>query len=207
MTDTNLSRRRLLASMPAAAAVMAPAAAGALGGRPTGDDAELIALGRKLEPLVVEIKAARAIDRQHLNDFNARLAALGLKDESEYEDHDAWWAERVRLIHANEEALRDEANRPSDHRDWDDLHDDLFALTDDILAIRPTTLEGFTIQVLAIITAHDDLCDEDVTWSCLTGWWHFSKTCADSRARRYRRPGRAILALLRRHCGGGAAGD
>ncbi len=35
-TDTNLSRRRLLASMPAAAAAMAPAAASALTGLPTG---------------------------------------------------------------------------------------------------------------------------------------------------------------------------
>jgi hypothetical protein len=37
-TDTNLSRRRLLARIPAVVATMAPAAASALSGLPTGDD-------------------------------------------------------------------------------------------------------------------------------------------------------------------------
>jgi hypothetical protein len=36
----------------------------------------------------------------------------------------------------------------------------LASVLDDILAIQPTTLEGFAVQVLAIVTAHDDLCDE-----------------------------------------------
>jgi hypothetical protein len=30
-----------------------------------------------------------------------------------------------------------------------------------ILAIQPTTVEGLAVQLLAIVTAHDDLCDED----------------------------------------------
>jgi hypothetical protein len=41
------------------------------------------------------------------------------------------------------------------------MHDELLAVLDEILDIQPTTLEGFAVQVLAIITAHDDLCEED----------------------------------------------
>jgi hypothetical protein len=37
----------------------------------------------------------------------------------------------------------------------------LDALQDEILVIRPTTVPGLAVQVLAIVTAYDDLCDEE----------------------------------------------
>jgi hypothetical protein len=139
-TDTNLSRRKLLATMPAVAAAMAPVAATALSGLPTGGDAELLALGRKLEPLVAEINAARALDQAAQDKFEVKMASLGLKDESEYADHDAWFHERVRLIDENRERLHEVDDDDDDHRPWDDLHDDLSDLLDEILAPRPTTM-------------------------------------------------------------------
>lgn len=155
-TDTNLSRRRLLAnSLPAAAAVaaMAPAAASALCRMPADDDAELLALGEQLKPLAAELEAARKIDRQRLADFDGRLAALGLKDESQYPDG-TYILERYRLA----QMLPDDDDV---ELDFDRMHDGVFALLDQILDIQPTTVEGFAVQVLAIVTAHDDLCDED----------------------------------------------
>src|SRR5882672_10742885 len=100
MNAKKLSRRSLLASMPAVAATMAPVAATALCRLPA--DAELLALGRKLEPLAAEMMAARAIDERHQEEFEAKLAELGLKKETEYEDHHAYLDERVRLIRAHE---------------------------------------------------------------------------------------------------------
>ena len=51
--DATFSRRRLLRSAPALAAVTMPVAATVLSGIPAGD-AELLALGRKLAPLAAE---------------------------------------------------------------------------------------------------------------------------------------------------------
>jgi hypothetical protein len=164
MKETILTtRRRLLtSSLPAAAAAaMAPAAATALCRLPSGDDAELLALGQQLAPLVAEINAARAIDEVHQDKFEAKLAALGLKPEKEYEDDDAYRQERLRCC----EILRDEINAVTDenggHRDWEEMHDDLTDFLDEILAIRPTTIQGLAVQVVAIVTMHDDLCDKE----------------------------------------------
>jgi hypothetical protein len=160
---TTLSRRRLLASsMPAlaTAAAMAPVAASALCRLPADADAELLALGRELAPLVAEINAAKALDRQHMDEFEAKLAALGLKDREDYENEDAYNSERWRLC--DETKLHEE--EPADHnrhRDWEDLHNDLFALMDDILDIQPTTIAGLAVSVLAIVTAFDDICLDD----------------------------------------------
>jgi len=150
-TDTTLSRRRLLASIPALAATTAPVAATALSGLPMGD-AALLVLGEKLKPLAAEIMAAKALDQTDQDEFEAQLAALGLKDESEYPDG-AYMGERCRLIDENSESLN--YDRPiSGRREWDDLWGELSDLMDDILAITPTTVEGFAVQVLAIVTMH-----------------------------------------------------
>jgi hypothetical protein len=45
------------------AAIAVPAPATALGGLPTGADAELLELGRKLAPLVAQINEAKKIDK------------------------------------------------------------------------------------------------------------------------------------------------
>jgi hypothetical protein len=163
-TTTNLSRRKLLASMPAAAAVMAPIGASALCRLPAEGDTELLALGQELAPLVAEINAARAIDQADQDKFEVKMANLGLKDKSEYEDGDAWFDERVRLINENPEALHDEHDDDPDyhggHRSWDDLHREIFALLDKALVFRATTIQGFAVQLLTITTAQDDLCFE-----------------------------------------------
>jgi hypothetical protein len=59
-----------------------------------------LALGRKLAPLAVEITAAKGIDRQHQEDFEAKLEALGLNDEAEYADLSAYVEERSCLCRA-----------------------------------------------------------------------------------------------------------
>ena len=158
MSTKTLSRRRLLASVPAVAATMAPVAARALTGLPMGDVA-LLALGRKLEPLAAEIMAARVIDERHQEEFETKLASMGLKDETEY-PNDTYQEERRRLC--DELFKSEDYDRESGHREWDEIHDELFALLDDILDIQPTTLEGFTVLAAAIVTAHGDmLCHEE----------------------------------------------
>jgi hypothetical protein len=152
MPKQQISRRRLLASVPALAVV--PAA-----GLP-GSDTELLELGRKLKPLAAEITAAKAADRQHQDDFEAKLTAMGLKEETEYPDDDAYIGERLRLcneLFASDDRDRDDHNG---HRDWDAIHAELFALLAEILVVEPATLAGFGVQVQAIVTAHDDLTDD-----------------------------------------------
>jgi len=66
------------------AAAIAPAAATALFRLPVeGDDAELLALGQKLHPLAADLNAIRAIDSARRDEFNRKLAVLGLKDEED----------------------------------------------------------------------------------------------------------------------------
>ena len=179
MTTTLTTRRRLLArsmSAMASVAAMAPVAASALCRLPAEGDAELLALGQELAPLVAEINVARALDRRDQEEFEAKLAALGLKSKEEYENEDAYDTHRWRLrdetrLHEEEPAER---NR---HRDWDDIHDEQFDLLEKILAIRATTREGFAVQVLAFVTAHDDLCydEENETHSGMPAF--FRRTC------------------------------
>lgn len=157
MTTTTLSRRRLLASVPAVAATMAPAAAKSLTGLPASPDAELLELGRKLAPLAAELNAARALDRQRVADHDAKLKAMGLKDESDYPDSGAYMDERFRLC----DLLRADEDEDGIPLDFDRMHDGVLALLDEIQQYVPTTLEGFKVLIFAMMTCHDDLCDAE----------------------------------------------
>jgi hypothetical protein len=75
------------------------------------------------------------------------------------DDSDAYREARARVCREHSDLLHD--GEPCAHRDWDELHNDLLALLDQILEFQPTTIEGLAVQVLGIITAHDDLCEED----------------------------------------------
>jgi hypothetical protein len=110
-SDTNLSRRSLLAGVPAVAAMAAPTTATALSGLPVSPDAELLELGRKLAPLVADIAAAKGVERD--DDF------------------------------------------------WGDILGEASNLLEEILKYQPTTLEGFAVQLLAVVTSYDDMWDED----------------------------------------------
>jgi hypothetical protein len=76
-TNTTLSRRRRLVSVPAAAAAMTPAAATALGGAPAsatglpGDDDELIALGLELDGCYAEFARIDATPNDDTDDAMA----------------------------------------------------------------------------------------------------------------------------------------
>jgi hypothetical protein len=111
-TETGLTTRRsLLATGTAAAAMAVPTTTTAMSGLPAGPDTELLELGRQLAPLVAKANAARGV--------------------------------------------------PQDDYFWGDILDKVSDLLDQILAIQPTTVDGLAVQVLAIVTAHDDLCDEE----------------------------------------------
>jgi hypothetical protein len=75
-TDSNLSRRKLLASMPAAAAAMAPAAAIALGGLPT-DDPVYAAIEAHREAFE-EYKSADEITTQPYAEWDAQHDPRGM---------------------------------------------------------------------------------------------------------------------------------
>jgi hypothetical protein len=68
------------------------------------------------------------------------------------------------VLNENEEALREhweDAGERNGHRDWDDIHDELFAFVDEILDVKAATREGFAVQVLGIVTTFEELVDEE----------------------------------------------
>jgi hypothetical protein len=117
---SDTTRRNPLASVPTAAAMAVPTVASAaatmmpaIAGTAEGVDAELLALGQKLAPLVAEINAAKGVEK--------------------------------------------------DDQFWPDIFDEASAILDEALKYQSTTLEGFAVQTLALVTAYDDMFLEEPT--------------------------------------------
>ncbi len=72
--ETMISRRKLLASAPAAAAIGVPSVATALGGLAAGDDDELLALGRQMEPVYSRFYELNKITRPLWEEYNELLS-------------------------------------------------------------------------------------------------------------------------------------
>jgi hypothetical protein len=153
------SRRALLAGAPAAALAIGTAVNGlaiAAGGLPTqaGDDAELLALAVRFDPLfdewVRQKKAASAIS----DDFEERLQrATGLTraEAAPLRWEDPAWNAYHDMI--------GQISRMPDRVRWDEaawvrLRDEMYP--DEILSFDAESIAGIKLQVRALMAAYDD---------------------------------------------------
>jgi hypothetical protein len=147
------SRRALLAGLAGTtAAGITPAIAGAT----NGDDAELVALAYRFDPLfddwVCQKKASQAIH----DEFNERLQrATGLTraEAPEIDWNDPAWI-------AYDQTMT-QISRAPDRVHWDEaawvrLRDELYPLANEILSFEAKTLAGIRLQVRALMAAYDD---------------------------------------------------
>jgi hypothetical protein len=165
-TDTNLSRRRLLASMPAAAAAMAPAAAVALPGLATAvpghlDGQQVRGLAEmlaKLEGLPkgeanTVLKAITEVLECGMNSHahDAELMALKPQFDEVFED---WWTrEETRKF-------RPEEYSPRSDEEVEQAANKQFEMIDKILGHRPLTRDGLKLQCCALIMSGYEEWDE-----------------------------------------------
>ncbi len=162
-TETTLSRRRLLASVPAVAAAGLPSIATALGGLPTGDDAELLAFKPEFDEVFEQWWQQHLVWEAHSKVFEAELErrtgmtrAQGWKllktDRAEWEE--TYHASMSKLI--EEDGDRggiddEEMNRRGTKR---------YELIYEILGQKAVTREGLALQCRAIIMDNFD------DWPC-----------------------------------------
>lgn len=156
-TSTNLSRRSALAGLAGAAvAGVAPAIAVA------GDDAELLALKAKFDPLFATWVNMKVEERDRHNSIvELYERATGLR----YVDHPATnWDDPVFVAHqrAWDKSIRDyyrEHDGQSESDAWDDLLAELNPLASEILSYNASTIDGLRLQLRAMISAYDESWD------------------------------------------------
>lgn len=119
-------------------------------------DAELIRLGRQLDPIEAEVKAQQALDRVRADAFNTKLyAATGIpRDQAPEvtcgfgEDDGTPNAAYYLTMHRISKEMDADKSEP-----WDDIHDRMWPLLREILTHKPTTLLGLAIVTRAAILA------------------------------------------------------
>lgn len=139
------TRRAILAGCAAIPALTVPAMAD------PAADAELIALGRQLDPIIAEWQTQYAIDIAERAVFEAKVEqATGIDlqnarrmDDGDLDDPTNYWAIRGELAKSDD-------NTPDDQSPWDDIHGRMFPLIEAILALTPKTLAGLIVQARAI---------------------------------------------------------
>jgi hypothetical protein len=153
------SRRAIVAGvaiLPAIAAL--PAVAATI---PTDADAELLELGRQLEPFERAWWAQTTIERKSFAALSAKIEqATGVAfDDAPMcpmeEDTTGYWETRIKLI--NE---KHKGGQTSDDF-WDRLHADMWPALDEIFARQATTTAGLAVQARALVMATSDFCDCD----------------------------------------------
>jgi len=180
-TDTNLSRRKLLARIPAVAAAAVPAAATALPGLSTAVPdhldgqqvhrlAETLALldklpdgeARKVLTAITEVLNCGMANHTH----DAELTALKPQFDMMFED---WWKrEETRK-------LRPDEYSPRTDEEIDQETDKQYELIDKILGYEPLTRDGLELQCRALIMESYDTWDNRTarffgTFMLFFGW-------------------------------------
>jgi hypothetical protein len=144
------SRRAVLAGIATAPAPAAPA----LALTDTSADAELIELGRQLEPIIEEWRAQRLIDAWRVKEHDAACERAGLHPIELGSVPDDEWRE-----HMDRYAKFGWPEGSDDDDVWDHIHDRMYALHDRILAIQPKTVAGLVVQLRAFSAAESGLWD------------------------------------------------
>jgi hypothetical protein len=151
-----LSRRSALAGLSvAAAAGITPAIAATA----AGDDAELLALKAKFDPLFSTWVAMKIAERENHKEF---LALYERETGLRWDDQPAInWADPAFVACDNarnkcSEMLGDYNVGPNGGDAWDELVDKLDPLADKILSYNACTLDGLRLQLQALISAYDE---------------------------------------------------
>jgi hypothetical protein len=160
------TRRALLAGAPAVA--MAALAVGtavnglaiAAGALPTqaGDDADLLALRDRFDPVYEEWKFCTVAAQADLDDFNALVdcETVGMEvDGPEY------------LKVREQLARKGRVGRRLDIGQCDRMNTQLYPFADEILSFRSVTLEGLRLQVRAYISSYSESWDPE---ECADDW-------------------------------------
>ena len=149
MLKSTLTRRALVAStaaVPAAVALSLPAVADA-----SGEDVEILKLGARLERVGQEWLAQRAIDAKERAEWEAACEAAGLPrlEHGSVPDHvyKARQDQRSRIPCKEE----DKVNEHGEAIVWNDVHDRIDALIDEIFEYEPQTLAGLAVQAHALV--------------------------------------------------------
>jgi hypothetical protein len=147
---SHATRRALLAGLPAVAVAGIPAAAALA-------DAELLAIGRELEPVVAERREALRLDAVERAAFNRRCeAAIGPKNDSD----EYITAKRAFIISERDGGPDVDDDGYNGHRGWSAINGDLDKITSRALALKATTREGFAVQVLAWTVDYCEVVEE-----------------------------------------------
>jgi hypothetical protein len=167
---TNPSRRVLLAGVPAAAVTVAWGRERALSKPATGDDAELLALKAKFDPVFAKWVAQKIADREEHKSFVGlyeRETRLKWDDRPAIDWNDPTWvACNDAMNRCNEIMGRYEEDRDEDDEyeglasarvfAWDELCAELNPLAADILSYNASTLDGLRLQLRALISAYNE---------------------------------------------------
>jgi hypothetical protein len=176
--STDINRRVLVAgaasTLPAIA--MLPAAATSQGAA----DAELIALGAKLEPIIQQWKAQNAADRErHAVIATEVERATGIRyiDAPPVPEDRPWpagsyWAIREHVVSTASE-------EDPDLTRWTRLHARMYPIVDAILARKAQTVAGFAVQVRAFTLSSEEWWNDPLHSSCETDQLAFANAaCA-----------------------------
>jgi hypothetical protein len=187
----NLSRRHLVTTAAALPALAVPAFASIVSDQPRtltaeefgdlyaslddGDkreisariraNAELLQLGAELEAVIVEWHTQRLIDAKQSAAIDAALEAAGLSDV----DHRSLPDDEFRAYLAKRDAVtlpiyRADGDVNEDGKEvdvWDDIHDRMNLLIDDIMAHKPRTLAGLAVMARAFTLHHAEQWEPD----------------------------------------------
>jgi hypothetical protein len=152
------SRRALLAAMPAAAVVTVAWGRESALSEPAGDDAELLALKAKFDPLFAVWVALKIAEREEHEQFvliYQRETGLSFDDRPAINWDDPAWVACQEAMKGCHQMLRKE-DKKSPAWDWDNLQAELDPLADDILSYNASTLDGLRLQLRALISAYDE---------------------------------------------------
>jgi hypothetical protein len=165
-----INRRALAAGVDIAAAIAAvPTISGATAVATRADDcahldAELLALGAQLEPIIREWRAQRAADAQESEEFERKAELAGLPNRPWKSLPDDEWLKyqekRSRLMRLTKYGEHD-SDEDGASISWTSIHDRMHPLCDRIASCRARTLAGFAIQARAASFVCLDVFDGD----------------------------------------------
>jgi hypothetical protein len=161
---TITSRRAVLAGIAAVPALAAPA----LALPDASADAELIELGRELDPIIEEWQAKRAIDRVRQDAFEAKVreaTGIAFKDAPEIPGPHPWptgscWDIRDRIV-MDPDRECDPVDEDGVSLIWGSSHDRMYDLIDEILELEAKTIPGLAVQARAITLSEFQLWDDE----------------------------------------------
>jgi hypothetical protein len=184
------SRRAVLAGITAAPALAAPA----LALSDASADAELLELGRQLDPVIEEWRALQLKDRARQMAFEASVieaTGIAFKDAPEIPDHSwpagSYWDIRNKMAQAPGRE-RDEVDEHGASVVWNSIHDRMYDLIDEILELEAKTIPGLAVQARAITLAEYQLwVDEYDDDDRVRALWQFLISRVDRARRGYPR--------------------